>query len=83
MDSLLFFPVGRFILYNMPVYPGALRVADHTRSGPETTWRLPDFPVRRHDLNLSQNNLKSATIQAAPVIRKVRPNSDQFRCLSG
>jgi hypothetical protein len=29
MDSLLSFPVGLFIPYNMPVYPGALRVADN------------------------------------------------------
>jgi len=28
MDSLLSFPVGSFIPYNMPVYPGALRFAD-------------------------------------------------------
>jgi hypothetical protein len=35
MDSLSF-SVGSFIPYNMPVYPGALRVADHARSG---DWR--------------------------------------------
>jgi hypothetical protein len=29
MDSLLPFLWGSFIPYNMPVYPGALRVADH------------------------------------------------------
>jgi hypothetical protein len=28
MDSLLSFPVGLFHPYNVPVYPGALRVAD-------------------------------------------------------
>src|SRR5258708_1763611 len=29
MDSLLSFPVGLFHPLHMPVYPGALRVADH------------------------------------------------------
>ena len=28
MESLFSFPVGLFHPYNMPVYPGALRVAD-------------------------------------------------------
>jgi len=37
--------------------------------------------TRKRDPN--QNDLKSTTIQAAPVIRKVRPNSDQFPCASG
>ena len=32
---------------------------------------------------LNQKDLKSATIQAAPVIRKVRANSDQLKCISG
>jgi len=44
-------------------------------------WRFPHFPARKHDLD--QKDLKTATIQAAPVIRKVRPNSDQFRCAAG
>jgi hypothetical protein len=30
MDSLLSFPVGLFHPYNMPVYPGALRIADNS-----------------------------------------------------
>src|SRR6516162_8442291 len=33
--------------------------------------------------HLNQKDLKSATIHAAPVIRKVRANSDQFRCAFG
>jgi len=31
MDSLLPFLWGFFIPYNIPVYPGALRIADNTR----------------------------------------------------
>ena len=33
MDSLFSFPVGSFIPYNMPVYPGALRFPDETEVG--------------------------------------------------
>lgn len=38
---------------------------------------------RRANSASDQKDLKSATIQAAPVIRKVKANSDQFRCASG
>ena len=37
MDSLLSFPLGLFIPYNMPVYPRALRFADH----PPSMWPAP------------------------------------------
>jgi hypothetical protein len=32
---------------------------------------------------LNQKDVKSLTIQTAPVMRKVKPNSDQFRWASG
>src|SRR5262249_1256613 len=44
-------------------------------------WRLPHEAAPKH--RLSQKDLKSATIQVAPVMRKVKPNSDQFRCTPG
>jgi len=40
--------------------------------------RSPAQEARR-----SQKDLKSATIQTAPVMRKVKPNSDQFKWASG
>src|ERR1700693_226586 len=48
---------------------------------PQQRRQLPDFPAYRDGLN--QKDFNSATIQLAPVIRKVRANSDQFRCARG
>jgi len=38
-------------------------------------YRLPGEAARKHSLN--QRDVRSATIQLAPVIRKVRAHSDQ------
>ena len=68
-------------------------LAERLRKGPmplnETTspsdplilLRFPDDEGRKHCPN--QEDSKSATIQLAPAIRKVRTHSDQFPCASG
>ena len=46
MDSLLPFLWGSFIPYNIPVYPGALRFADHPGVGKrhQRTWSWQRYP---------------------------------------
>src|SRR5260370_2733158 len=57
-------------------------LADDTRRNPETApAALSEDAARKHCLN--QKDFKSATNQAAPVIRKVRTHSDQLKCASG
>jgi len=80
LDSYPWMTAARTILGSV-VLQRNFPIGEFTRTDPETTLAVARFPARKHDLN--QKDLKSATIQAAPVIRKVRPNSDQFRCVSG
>src|SRR5215831_11746777 len=56
--------------------------ADHTRSDPETALAVTPRE-RQTSTGLNQRDLKSATIQAAPVTRKVSTHSDQLKCACG
>ncbi len=70
MDSLFSFPVGLFIPYNMPVYPGALRVTDRPtgiRDGaPACAARTALLRVGRQTCGLGRSGLlrPKATLNA-------------------
>lgn len=55
----------------------AIVTDDDTNMNPSKTMAMCSFTRR------NQKDFKSASIQDAPVIRKVRANSDQFRCACG